>query len=180
MPNTDFKLVIFEYWDVPEQNMEQFMYWYEHIFFGALSHTPGYSGVAINVRSEDALAKVLGHGEGPRKAISFHPFLCQLGTRTDAMIDFDALLQHEWNVVGIQFLSNKDHLEPMFENFVKGFEIVQPNWSEENPGLTIEDVLIKDFFGLVNNHWDVFLDCTKTAWNEGPAAAMISWAKRNE
>jgi hypothetical protein len=179
MPITDFKFIIYEYWDVPEQNMEQFLYWYENIFFGALTHTPGYAGVAINVRSQDALSRVLGHGDGPRKAIAFHPFLSQLGTRTDAMVDFDALLSNEWNVVGIQLLTSKEHLEPMFENFVKGFEIVQPNWREENPGMTVEEVLVKDFFSLVNNHWDVFLDCENMLWNEGPAKAVPSWARRN-
>ena len=179
MPNTDLNFIIFEYWDVPEQNMEQFMYWYEHIFFGALSHTPGYAGVAICKRSGDALQRVLGHGDGPRKAISFHPFLSQLGTQTDAMIDFDALLANEWNVLGVQCLTSRDQLEPMFENFVKGFEQVQPHWREENPGMTIEQVLAKEFFSLVNNHWDVFLDCDKMLWSEGPAPAVASWAKRN-
>lgn len=176
MPSFDF--VIFEYWDVPEQNLDQFMYWYENVFFGALTHTPGYSGVAICRRSPDALQRVLGHGDGPRKAISFHPFLSQLGTRTDAMVDFDALLTNEWNVVGIQLLQGKEHFETMFDNFVKGFEQVQPSWREENPGLTIEEVLIKDFFGLVNNHWDVFLDCTRLSWNEGPQGPVPSWARR--
>ena len=179
MPQLGFEFIIFEYWDVPEQNLDQFMYWYEKIFFGALTHTPGYSGVAINVRSKDALSRVLGHGDGPRKAIAFHPFLSQLGTRTDAMVDFDALLTNEWNVVGIQLLTSKEHLEPMFENFCKGFEQVQPTWREENPGLTLEEVLIKDFFGLVNNHWDVFLDCKNMLWNEGPQGAVPSWARRN-
>ena len=179
MPNTDFKFIIFEYWDVPERNMEQFLYWYEKIFFGALTHTPGYAGVAINVRSQDALERVLGHGDGPRKAIAYHPFLSQLGTRTDAMVDFDALLANEWNVLGIQFLTSKEHLEPMFENFIKGFEIVQPSWREENPGLTVEEVLIKDFFSLVNNHWDVFLDCEHALWSGTPSPAVPSWARRN-
>ena len=112
MPNTDLKFIIFEYWDVPEQNLEQFLYWYEHIFFGALSHSEGYAGVSICTRSKDGLSRVLGHGDGPRKAISFHPLLSQLGTRTDAMIDFDALLTNEWNVVGIQYLTSKDKLRP--------------------------------------------------------------------
>ena len=179
MPNTDFEFIIFEYWDVPEQNMEQFMYWYEHIFFGALTYCPAYAGLAINVRSAGANARILGHGGGARKAIAYHPFLSQLGTRTDAMVDFDALLTNEWNVVGIQFLTGKEHLETMFDDWAKGFGIVQPNWRAENPGLTVEEVVVKDFFSLVNNHWDVFLDCTHTVWNEGPAPAVTSWAKRN-
>ncbi len=179
MPNTDFEFIIFEYWDVPEQNLEQFLYWYEHIFFGSLSHSEGYAGVSICVRSKDGLTRVLGHGDGPRKAISFHPLLSQLGTRTDAMIDFDALLQNEWNVVGIQYLTSKEKLEGLFDAFRSGFDIVQPNWREENPGMTLDEVLVKDFFSLVNNHWDVFLDAERNLWADKKAPVVPSWAKRN-
>ena len=178
MPNAAFDFVIFEYWDVPEQNMAQFMHWYENIFFGALTHCPTYAGLAINTRSKEALAKVLGHGDGPRKAIAYHPFLSQLGTRTDAMVDFDALLKDEWNVVGMQFFTKDVNLETMFDDWAAGFEKVQPGWREENPGLTLEEVVIKDFFSLVNNHWDVFMDCRFQAWADGPRPATASWLKR--
>ena len=179
MPNTDFEFIIFEYWDVPEQNLEQFLYWYEHIFFGSLSHSEGYAGVSICVRSKDGLTRVLGHGDGPRKAISFHPLLSQLGTRTDAMIDFDALLQNEWNVVGIQYLTSKEKLEGLFDAFRSGVDIVQPNWREENPGMALDEVLVKDFFSLVNNHWDVFLDAERNLWADKKAPVVPSWSKRN-
>ena len=179
MPNTDFEFIIFEYWDVPEQNLEQFLYWYEHIFFGSLSHSEGYAGVSICVRSKDGLSRVLGHGDGPRKAISFHPLLSQLGTQTDAMIDFDALLQNEWNVVGIQYLTSKEKLEGLFDAFRSGFDIVQPNWRDENPGMTLDEVLVKDFFSLVNNHWDVFLDAQRNLWADKKAPVVPSWSKRN-
>ena len=45
-------------------------------------------------------------------------------------------------------------------------------------GLTLEEVVIKDFFSLVNNHWDVFMDCRFQAWNEGPKPPAASWLKR--
>jgi hypothetical protein len=156
--------------------MERFLYFYENIFSGALTHGPGWAGMAITTRSPDANARVFGHDlDGPRKAIAYHPLLSQLGTRTDAMIDFDALVANEWNVLGLQFLTSREGLEDLFPNWFKGFEKVQPNWREENPGITDPlEVMYKDFFSLVNNHWDVFLDVGKLIWNEGPIEPVRS------
>ena len=167
MPNPEVKAIIIEYWDVPEQNMERFMYFYENIFYGALTHTPGYIAMTINVRSDEITQLVFGETQGPRKAITYHPFLSQLGTRTDAMIDFDALLKDEWNVLGTHFLGEGVNWENLFPAWIQGFEKIQPNWREENPGITdVTDVLVKDFFSLVNNHWDVFLETKHAFWND--------------
>ena len=108
------ELIILEYWNVREENLEPFLAFYEDTFFRALSNCPGYAGMTVNVRSPGAAEIVLGTPRGPRKAISPHPFMHQLGTRTDAMIDFDALLQYEWNVVGMQMLTSADHLDTLW------------------------------------------------------------------
>jgi hypothetical protein len=171
MPNLDFKLAIVEYWSVPEENMDRWTYFYENIFLGALTYADGYSGTTIHTRS-DTLQQVLG-GPPTRRVIAPHPFLHQLGVRTNAMIDFDALLQHEYNVVCIHFLHDASNIAKLFDQFVAGYERVQPNWREEHPNAaSAEDALIEDYFSLIDNHWDVFWDVTKVFWNEGPAAPV--------
>ena len=128
----------------------------------------------VQVRSDVALKAVLGDtGPGPRRVVAPHPFLHQLGVRTDAMIDFDALLQHEYNVVATHYLQTAENLATLFDGFVAGYEIVQPNWKEEHPDAeTPADAIIQDYFKLVDNHWDVFYDVTKVYWNEGKAGPV--------
>jgi hypothetical protein len=89
------ELLILEYWNVTEENLDPFLAFYEDTFLRSLSNCLGYAGKTVNVRSPGAAEIVLGTPPGPRKAISPHPFMHQLGTRTDAMIDFDALLQYK-------------------------------------------------------------------------------------
>ena len=164
------ELIILEYWNVAEENLDPFLAFYEDTFFRALSNCPGYAGMTVNVRSPGAAEIVLGTPQGPRKAISPHPFMHQLGTRTDAMIDFDALLQYEWNVLGMQRLTSADHLDTLWADFIAGFEKVRPRWRDEYPeAKEPTDVMIAEFFRFVDNHWDVFVDTRRTLWNEGQA-----------
>jgi hypothetical protein len=162
------ELIILEYWNVREENLEPFLAFYEDTFFRALSNCPGYAGMTVNVRSPGAAETVLETPPGPRKAISPHPFMHQLGTRTDAMIDFDALLQYEWNVLGIQMLTTVDHLDTLWVDFIAGFEKIRPHWRDEHPeAQEPTDVMIAEFFQFVDNHWDVFVETRKTLWNDG-------------
>lgn len=173
MPNLDFKLGIIEYWSVSEENMDRWRYFYDNIFLNCLTHADGYCGTIIQERSDSALDRILGLPPGPRRVIAPHPFLHQLGVRTDAMIDFDALLVNEYDVLALHLLSSTDTLETLFPQFVEGYEVVQPNWREEHPDAdTVEDAIIQDYFTLVDNHWDVFYDITKVFWNEGKSGPV--------
>jgi hypothetical protein len=164
------ELIVLEYWNVKEENLERFLGFYEGTFTRAISQCPGYAGTTVNVRSPRAAEIVLGTPPGPRQAVSPHPFMHQLGTRTDAMIDFDALLQYEWNVLGMQMFTSADHLETLWADFIAGFEKVRPRWREEHPeAKEPTDVMIAEFFTLVDNHWDVFLHTRTTRWGQEAA-----------
>jgi hypothetical protein len=168
VPGPDIELIVLEYWNIAEENLDRFLGWYEDIFFRSISNCPGYAGMTINLRSPAAAEHVLGTPPGPRKAISPHPFLSQLGTRTDAMIDFDALLQYEWNVLGTQLFTTTEHLETIWDDFIAGFEQVRPGWREEYPeAKEPTDVMVAEFFSLVDNHWDVFVETRRTLWKGG-------------
>lgn len=169
MPRLDFKCAITEYWSVSEENMDRWQYFYDNVFLAAITHCDGYAGTIVKVRSEDLMRRTLGTPPGPRRVISPHPFLSQLGVRTDAMIDFDALLQHEYNIVAVHLLDDVTSIETLFPQWVEGYKKVQPNWQAEHPGAeTVEDAVMQDYFSLVDNHWDVFYEVTKVFWNEGP------------
>ena len=175
MPNLDIKLAIVEYWSVSEENMDRWRYFYDNIFLNALTHADAYSGTLILERSDEALAQILGLPSGPRRVVAPHPFLHQLGVRTDAMIDFDALLVNEYDIVAVHLLNNTTTLDTLFPQFVEGYKAIQPNWKEEHPSAeTVEDALVEDFFTLVDNHWDVFYDITEVFWNEGKSAPVPS------
>ena len=170
-PAPRIELLILEYWNVSEENLERFLAFYEDTFFRSLSNCPGYAGMTVNVRSPRAAEIVLGTPHGPRKVISPHPFMHQLGTRTDAMIDFDALLQYEWNVLGVQMLTSADHLDTLWTDFIAGFEKIRPRWRDEYPDAKEPtDVMIAEFFRFVDNHWDVFVDTRATLWNDAALA----------
>ena len=84
------------------------------------------------------------------------------------MIDFDAMLVHEYDVVAVHLLHDKSTLETLFPQFVEGYEAIQPNWREEHPDAEeVTDAIIQDFFSIVDNHWDVFYDVAEVFWNEG-------------
>ena len=104
------ELIVLEYWNVAEQNVDAFLAFYEGDFSRAIAHCTGHAGMLVNVRSPSAAKHVLGTPPGPRQAISPHPFLSQLGTRTDAMVDFDALLQYEWNILGMQLFTSTERV----------------------------------------------------------------------
>ena len=174
MPNLDFKLAIVEYWSVSEENLDRWRYFYDNIFLSCLTYATGYSGTIIQERSPAALDVILGKTE-PRRVVAPHPFLHQLGVRTDAMIDFDALLQHEYNVVATHLLhdDSPEALGDLFPSFVRGYEQVQPNWQAEHPNAeTSVDAIVEDYFSLVDNHWDVFYEVTKVFWNNGQAGPV--------
>ena len=175
MPNLDFKLVIVEYWSVKPENMDRWRYFYDNIFLNCLTHAEGYCGTIVQVRSDSALETILGKPPGPRRVVAPHPFLFQLGVRTDAMIDFDALVQHEYDVVATHLLHDTSALENLFPQFVEGYQAIQPNWREEHPNAeTPEDALVEDFFALTENHWDVFYDVQQVFWNEGKSGPVPS------
>jgi hypothetical protein len=160
------KVIIMEYWNIAEDNLEPFLAWYENWFFRSISNCRGHTGMLVNVRAPRAAEAVLGTPPGRRSVISPHPFLSQLGTRTDAMIDFDALLQYEWNVLGLQLLTSKDHLDSIWEEFIAGFVAIRPSWRDEYPDATEPtDVMVAEFFSLVDNHWDVFVETRAPLWS---------------
>jgi hypothetical protein len=170
-----FEFLVVEYWDVPDENIPKFMAYYESVIYRTFAECDGYAGMTVLRRPEGATP----YGAiGPRKAIAYHTGMTTMGVRTDAMIDFDALLQNEYNIVGLQFWSKKPDLPNLLPVWTAGWERQQPNWREENPGLDDPwDVMIKDFFALVRNHWDVFFDVTVNKWLPGVLGAGVAAAR---
>lgn len=171
------EIIILEYWDVEPDKLPQWEEWFTKYYYGALTHTPGYVGQWTCKHRDQAHEETFGHPESGQ-VITFHPLLGQLGTRTDASVNFDVLLRNEWNVMGVQMMSDASRLSTLFQNYMVGFEQVRPDWQQEHPDLdNAADVVAREYFSLIKNHWDVFLDVRHCQWNEGPAAAQAgpSW-----
>jgi hypothetical protein len=173
----NIEIVILEYWDVEEENLDKFMEWFEKYYYGALTHTPAYAGQLITVQRPNAHEECFGHPESGQ-VITFHPLISQMGTRTDASVNFDVMLRNEYNVLCMQFMTDATKLSTLFPDYMVGFEKIRPNWKEEHPDLdNPADVVAREYFSLIKNHWDVFLDVRRTQWNEGPLEPMSgpSW-----
>lgn len=163
MTESQTELLVVEYWDVPAESQPAFLEYYQGIVFRALSRCTGYEGMTVTTRRQTSIFGA----SGPRKAIAPHLGMNTMGVRTDAMIDFDALLQHEYNFVGVHYWRDKTILgTALVEQFMAGWEMEQPNWRADNPDLSDPwDVLIRDFVGLCENHWDVFYEVQASLWN---------------
>lgn len=174
-PGTDIKLVIVEYWSVPAENLERWRYFFEKIFLGAFTHTHGYSGSMVQERSGHGIDIGIGFAEGEqRRVIAPHPWLQHAGVRTNTMIDFDALLQHEYNIVAMHYFHDLEGYATHMGEWVAGYEKIQPNWREEHPDAeTLGDAIFQDFFALADNHWDVFYDVTSLQWHTGVKAGPV-------
>ncbi len=172
--------IILEYWDVEPDKLDRWEEWFTTYYYGALTHVPGYLGQWTCRVRDGAHEETFGHPESGQ-VITFHPLLGQLGTRTDASVNFDVLLRGEWNVLGVQIMTADADLTTLFGDYMKGFEQLRPNWKQEHPDLeSAADVVAREYFGLIKNHWDVFLDVPHCQWNAGPMEAQAgpSWLRQ--
>jgi hypothetical protein len=79
--------------------------------------------------------------------------------------------------MGVQIISDASKLPSLFENYMKGFERVRPDWQQDHPDLdNAADVVAREYFSLIKNHWDVFLDVTHCSGTRVPSMAQAARA----
>jgi len=151
-------MVVVEYWSVSEANMAAWHQAYNELFIGAAEHVKGWLGVTV-------MEPARRSDPGARRVLAEHPWLQQRGVRTNMMIDFDALLQHEYSIVAFHYFSDEANPATLLDEFRSGYEKVRPNWRTGHPNArTVDDALIDDFFRYVDNHWDVYYQVNRVVW----------------
>jgi hypothetical protein len=169
LPN--IQLVVLEYWDVYPDKLAQFKDWATKYYHGSLSNAPGYVGMTYMALKPGADEITFGR-PASGQVITYHPMVAQLGTVTNASVNFNNLLKNEYNVCMTMLYSDASVLGTLFEYVLKGFEKLRPGWRQDHPDLnSAVEVMEREFFSMVKNHWDVFLDVQSTLWNRTPVEA---------
>src|SRR5689334_21838198 len=117
-------LMIIGYWNVPERNIPAFLKYYQDVIHECQLRCHDFVGSTLTQRTRPSAADL----EGPLKVISPHGGMYTAGVRTNVEINFDALLQHEYNFIDIGTYSEGSSPEEHKQEFLAAFDIVQPNW----------------------------------------------------
>lgn len=148
------KVVFAEYWDVSAANQQEWQAYFEKIIVAANRGCDGYLGCTLMRRSawwRDASA-------GPRKAIQPHFGLRLGGSRTQTSVNFAALIQHEYTFLAVHEWSGAIG-DDFLSQWMAAWEALRPDWREAHPDTDDpEEALSREFFSLVDNHWDVTYD----------------------
>ena len=182
MDVTQAEEVIFEYWDVPEENRQRWLDYYTQVVVGALRQCRGYGGTVF-LREQASVRP------GPRRVVGPHFGSRLLGVRTNAAVNLSNLLQHEYTFLAIHFMTEKN--PTLLGEFFEGWKRMVPEWrelnadeeadtgnplwlnhlnsiyvaatdeatspeTEENQQASV--VMSRQLFGIVDNHWDVMYD----------------------
>lgn len=143
--------VFCEYWSISEPNRQAWRTYFEDVIVAANQQCRGYAGCTLLRRSgwwRDQTA-------GPRRALQPHFGLRVGGRRVDTSINFAALLQHEYTYLAIHTFDAPPQPDFLDEWFA-AWQRLQPDWRERHPDTDDPaEALSRDFFSLVDNHWDV-------------------------
>ena len=151
-------VVFAEYWDVSVANEPAWRDYFENIIVPANSRCEGYLGCKLMRRSpwwRDP-------DGGPRKALQPHFGLRLGGVRTRTSINFSALLQHEYTYLAVHEFAGAIPAD-FLDRWMDAWEDLRPTWRVDHPGVDeAEEALSREFFALVDNHWDVTYDVVAT------------------
>ena len=148
------KVVFAEYWDVSAVNEVAWRDYFENVIVPANRQCVGYLGCKLMRRS----AWWRDLEDGPRKALQPHFGLRLGGVRTRTSINFSALLQHEYTFLAVHEFSASIPAS-FLEDWMAAWERLRPDWRSAHPGVDEpEEALSREFFSLVDNHWDVTYD----------------------
>jgi hypothetical protein len=160
--------VIFEYWDVPEENWNAWMDYYVKYVVAPLRTCTGHSGTCLILEPSmpwraDPHKVIFPHPQmvikPVQEIISDNPRSPVMAIRTNISIDLHALLQHEWTHAVIHFMDDTNM--NLHWDWIAKWEQLRPNWRTEVPEATDPaDAISREFFTLVNNHWDVTFKTT--------------------
>jgi hypothetical protein len=150
--------VFAEYWDVSPENQAAWRDYFENVIVAANQQCRGYAGCTIVQRSgwwRDTSA-------GPRKALQPHFGLRVGGLRVNTSINFGALLQHEYTFLALHMFDAPPQPDYLAE-WTAAWERLQPDWRDRHPDTDDPvEALSRDFFSLVDNHWDVTYEVVGT------------------
>lgn len=160
--------LIFEYWDVPEENWDWWSDYYQRNVVDILRGLEGHAGTSVMLRPGMPWRK------GPHRVSYPHPQMqlrpvqdIEFSTpreavgpiRSNISIDLHALLQHEWTHAAVHFMTAMNLR--LHHQWIEGWAQRHPEWAQQYPQcVTAEDALSEEFFSRVNNHWDVTFDVT--------------------
>lgn len=166
-----------EFWDVPVENEERWLDYYDRVIIESLRHVDRYAGSMVYKQTR--------YGDDPVRVIGTHWGIRHLGIRTNFQVNLGALLQHEYTHMVLLFMHE---LNPaIMPEFFEGFKKVARDWKQRYPDWRdapgaewldapylvdyfkqdparredtnrIVDLMSRDFFALSNNHWDLSFD----------------------
>ena len=164
MPS-EWKHFIFEYWDVKPEHLEEWKAYYKRNVI-----TPLLKAEAVG-RTSFMFVAGMPWRTDPHRVMFPHDMLRTApvqgivnstrppatAIQTNVSIDLHALLQHEWNICVAHFMTGQNmKLHAAWE---REWEKLNPDWRERHPDLNkFEDVISREMFQWVNNHWDVSYD----------------------
>ena len=165
-PPDGWTQLIFEYWDVPEENWDWWADYYQRNVIDIVCTLEGHAGTAVTLRPG------MPWRQGPQRVSYPHPQMQLRATqeiaysvprpaaapiRSNISIDLHALLQHEWTHAVVHFMTAPNLR--LHDDWIAGWSRLHPGWAERYPHCaTAEDALSEEFFSQVNNHWDVTFD----------------------
>lgn len=154
-----------EYWDVKEGKMEEFLAYYNGVLYPVMRVVPGYRGYSMltlkppggrepHIEAYGGAIIPLGP---PKELFPVHPGQLLAGeTRTDRSVHLESLLRGQFNLIFVHHMQDWDGVTLFAQDLID-------EWAERHDGEYIWDALARDFFPLVNNHWDTYYHLQETS-----------------
>jgi len=155
-----------EYWDVAEGKMEEFLAYYQSEIYPVMRVISGYRGYSMLTLELPGtlLPRIEAYGGAviplgpPKELFPVHPGQLLKGeTRTDRSVHLEALLRGRFNLIFIHHMQSWDGVSSFAQDFID-------EWAKRHNGEYVWDALARDFFPMVNNHWDTFYHLKETSF----------------
>ncbi len=155
-----------EYWDVKEGEMEDFLAYYNDVLYPVMRVIPGYRGysmLTLKPPGEDE-PEIEAYGGAriplgpPDELFPVHPGQLLAGeTRIDRSVHLESLLRGQFNLIFVHHMQSWEGVSDFAQDLID-------EWAARHDGEYIWDALARDFFPMVNNHWDTFYHLEETSF----------------
>ena len=155
-----------EYWDVKEGKMDDFLAYYNDVLYPVMRVVPGYRGYSMltlkppgeeepHIEAYGGAIIPLGP---PAELFPVHPGQLLAGEiRTDRSVHLESLLRGQFNLIFVHHMQSWEGVTEFAQDLID-------EWAARHDGEYIWDALARDFFPMVNNHWDTFYHLEETSF----------------
>lgn len=158
--------VFAEYWSVSPGHEESWRAYFETVIVPANASCGGYLGCSIMRRS----AWWRDPEAGARRVLQPHFGLRLGGQRTSVSVNLSALLQHEYTFLAIHEWSQSPS-GTFLDDWLAAWERLRPDWRRDHADVDDPmEALSREFFSLVDNHWDVTYEVVGSVGRPDPGA----------